>query len=273
MYLCQGKVVTKSFYIDSIAMSIDSLEGLVLVLVKKQHAVDRKFFSKELIQWLDQECGQNDLAFKLFDYTKRKKSFIECMELTLRYVGYISDARIEELIFLFEQGEQLSEIEKSKLDADRLVQEGKYSDAMFQYGCMLEELPEAESFMRSCLLHNMGVLYSYMFQFLNAYQAFRQAYALAPTDETLFQMLFSARLGFEEKEYLEIVTATDGYYQISLQVEDAITQYNQSFQHSKLKEELSQLEEWKDYGSEEGFYIATGRVVRKLTEEYYRNYI
>ena len=272
MFLCSGVESQKGFYIESLKVTIYSLEEFVLLLTKKAYLLEDKFFDKAFSHFLDKECGHEELAYRLYDISQ-SEGFIAGVTYILKYVGYINEYAISQVVAMCKEGEGLSRLEKKKLEVDKIFREQKYIQALIEYYDIIEALPEYEKALRGKVFHNIGVVYCYMFQFIQAYECFKKAYEYSEDTDTMYQMLLSARNGFSEKEYLDIVTCSEEFYEISLKIEEHIEEFGGLFLKSDSYAEVEQLKEWLQYGSEEGFYIASGRIVRKFTDSYYKNYI
>ena len=80
--------------------------------------------------------------------------------------------------------------------------------------------------------------------------------------------LAAARMLYPESQYLEIISGREELYSLSLQLEERVKHIEAAVLKNGEGQELEKLREWMQYGGEDGYYIASGRVLKTLCEEY-----
>ena len=94
------------------------------------------------------------------------------------------------------------------------------------------------------------------------------SYQLELTEEPLLTWLATARMLYPESQYVEMISGREDLYSLSLELEEKIKNIEAAIITTGDGQELEKLREWMQYGGEDGFYVASGRVLRGLSEEY-----
>lgn len=272
MIISQSVIADVGYYIPQVDTTVYSVEELAYLCMYKGYALDRDFACKKLIQWIDEQCGCEDLAFRLHAILKEKGDETAFVETILRFVGYVSEGEISRILEDISEGLGLSGFERKKMEADALYYGKRYAQAVNEYDALLEMLPDGEMTMRAACYYNMAASKAQMFLFEQALDDLEASYQLEPTEETLMTWLATARMLYPESQYLEIISGREDLYDISLKLEEKIKEIEASIVTTGEGQELEKLREWMQYGGEDGFYVASGRVLKTLCEEYREYY-
>lgn len=272
MIISQSFIASEGYYIHQADVTIYSVEELAYLCVYKGYVLDREFVCKELVQWIFEECGCEDLAYKLDMVLKEDAGQQAFVETILRFVGYVSEKEIASVMKDISQGLHLSGFERKKQEADLLCEKKQFLQAAYAYEALLDVLPEGEFRLRADCYYNLAVAKAQMFLYEQALDDFEKSYQLLSEEDTLFAWLSAARLCYTQQQYLEIISQKEELYQISLRLEERIKEIEVNFTSSKEGQELEKLREWLQYGGEEGYAIASGRVLKTLCEEYKENF-
>ena len=268
MIISQSQVATEGYYIPQVDTTIYSVEELAYLCMYKGYALDSDFACKKLVQWVDEQCQCEELAYRLNTILKEKGDEETFVEHILRYVGYVSEGEIARIIQDISEGLGLSGYERKKKEADLLYRQKRYDKAARSYEELLELLPEGEAVMRADCYYNLAATRAQMFLYEQALDALEASYKLSPTEDTLVSWLAVTRMLYSEKQYLEIISGREDLYDLSLRLEEKIKNIESTIIQSGDGQELEKLREWMQYGGEDGFYVASGRVLKTLCEEY-----
>ncbi|MCD8067942.1 MAG: hypothetical protein LUE87_03465 [Lachnospiraceae bacterium] len=272
MFISDSETAETGYYISEMQLTVFSLEELVYALRQKSFLLGDDFASQELAEWLHTQCCCTDLAYRLSQIAQKKEGLIPYVETILRYAGYISEKEIDRIRESLSVGAQWTYLEKRKKEGDELLKAKRYSQAMACYKRLLEELPEGEIRLRASLWHNIGVVQARMFLFDAAMESFDAAYQLVADEDTFAQWLSCARIVLSSQEYLDYLGENPEIHEQSLLLEERIKKLTGAFQDSRQGEELEKLSEWLTYGSEEGVYVASGRLLKALVRDYREYY-
>lgn len=272
MIISQSTIAAEGYYIPQVDITVYSIEELAYICMHKGYALDSDFACKKLIQWIDQQCGCEDLAYRLQAALREKCGEEAFVETILRFVGYVSEGEIHRIIRDISEGLGLSGYERKKQDADLLYRQKHYIKAADAYEELLNLIPEGESGMRAACCYNLAASRAQMFLYEQALDALEMSYRLEPTEDTLFAWLAVARLLYPEKQYLEMICDREDLFSLSLKLEERMKDIEASVIKTEEGQELEKLREWMQYGGEDGYYVASGRVIGKLCEEYRHYY-
>ncbi|MGN0298404.1 MAG: hypothetical protein ACI4C1_04340 [Lachnospiraceae bacterium] len=161
-----GKRAEYPLVLEGIGIRLYSAEEVCYFIVHYLPLIDFDFFSAELFDFLDQECGWNNLAQKLREMRKKESCrFEDCVLTLLRSVNYYNENELAEvrraLVFMQKKG-----AEQNFLDRAGLLMEMKhYEYAAEMYKNFLEsgeqfEMQSAE--FRETLYYNLAVCMIYL---------------------------------------------------------------------------------------------------------------
>jgi len=271
LIISQSQIAAEGYYIPQVDVTVYSVEELAYLCMHKGYALDSDFACEKLVNWILERCCCEELGYRLGAILEDKGDRNAFVETILRFVGYVSEGEIERIMRDISEGLSLSGFERKKLNADMLYRHGEYMQAVKAYEELLRIAPQAETGLRAACYYNLAAARAQMFLFEEALNALEASYKLQKAEETLLAWLAVSRLHYPEKQYLEIVAGREDLYQLSLRLEEEIKQTEANVITAGSGQELEKLREWMQYGGEDGYYVASGRVLKALCEEY-RNY-
>lgn len=272
-----GRYAEKPYFVDKFYINLYSVEELCYLLVEKAESLDPEIMQRELVQWLDEQCGLDQLAHALYSLMNQNGSTAAFVGIILEYVNlYPVDvvSRTEETI---RGNEGLSPQERQKSKADYMLQNGRYYGALKQYYALISRGTEMDKTLSAQVLHNMGVAYARLFMFRQAAERFLQAYETDGAKESLSLYLTSVRMYSEDKDYIAFIAEHPEYHNASLQVERRIEQAGGQFEATDENRMLFTLQVFREEGSstagnETPYYQEVERLTSELRERY-REYV
>lgn len=272
-----GKYALKPYYVDKFYVNLYSIEELCYLLVEKAELLDQDMMQRELVQWLDEQCGLNDLAHTLYSLLNQNGSVVAFVGTILEYVSLYPEEVIAQTEQVVKSNEGLNPYERKKAKADYMLQNRKYFMALKQYYSLIEQVPESDKTLRSAILHNMGVTCAGMFMFEQAADWFMEAYDQDGNEESLEMYLASIRMHCEDKEYITFIAEHPEYHDASLRVERRMNQASGQFEGTDENRMLFTLQVFKEEGSGTGGSdVRYYQEIEKLTiglKEKYREYV
>lgn len=272
-----GRYAEKPYFVDKFYINLYSVEELCYLLVEKAESLDPEIMQRELVQWLDEQCGLDQLAHALYSLMNQNGSTAAFVGIILEYVNlYPVDvvSRTEETI---RGNEGRSPQERQKSKADYMLQNGRYYGALKQYYALISRGTEMDKTLSAQVLHNMGVAYARLFMFRQAAERFLQAYETDGAKESLSLYLTSVRMYSEDKDYIAFIAEHPEYHNASLQVERRIEQAGGQFEATDENRMLFTLQVFREEGSstagnETPYYQEVERLTSELRERY-REYV
>lgn len=272
-----GNYAAKPYYMEKFYVNLYSVEELCYLLVEKAELLDQDVMQRDLVQWLDEQCGLNQLAHALYSLLNQNGSTVAFVGTILEYVNLYPAGIVMQTEQTVKGNEGLNPYERRKAKADYMLQGRKYFMALGQYHGLLAQAPESDQILRAKIFHNMGVAYAGMFMFRQAQECFLQAYMLDREEESLILYLASLRMRCEDKDYVTFIGEHPQYHDASLKLERQMEQAAGQFEGSQDNRMLFTLHVLKEEGSgTEGGDGKYCEEIKKLTEglkEQYREFV
>lgn len=275
--LATGAYAAKPYYVEKFYVNLYSIEELCYLLIDKAEMLDQDVMQRDLVQWLDEQCGLNELAHTLYSLLNQNGSLVAFVGTILEYVNLYPEEVIAQTGQTVKSNEGLNPYERKKAKADYMLQNRKYFMALKQYYSLLEQMPETDKILRGAVLHNMGVACAGMFMFEQAAGWFMQAYGQDRNEESLEMYLMSLRMHYEDKEYITFIADHPEYHDVSLRVERQMEQASGQFEGTDENRMLFTLQVFKEEGSSTGGSdVQYYQEIEKLTaalKELYREFV
>lgn len=249
MILGTGRRAEKPYYMERFYVNLYSVEELCFLFVDRAELLDGDIIQRELVRWLDEECGLGDLAHELDALINRKGSTAAYVGAVLEYVNlYPADViqRTEEIV---RGNEGLSPYERQKAKADYLLGEKRYLAALQQYQNLAHTVPDSEKLLLAKLYHNMGAACAGMFLYGQAAEWFQKAYEIDGKREGLAMYLAALRMGQQENAYIDYIAKHPEYHELSLEVERMVKRAEGSFEGTDENRMLVTYQVMKDEGA------------------------
>lgn len=273
MILGTGRRAEKPYYMERFYVNLYSVEELCFLFVDRAELLDGEIVQRDLVRWLDEECGLGDLAHELDALLNRKGSTAAYVGAVLEYVNIYPPDVIERTEEIVKGNEGLSPYERQKAKADYLLGERRYLAALQQYQNLAYTVPVNEKLLLARLYHNMGVACAGMFLYGQAADWFKKSYETDGKREGLTMYLAALRMGQQEKAYIDYIAAHPEYHDLSLEVERMIKRAEGSFEGTDENRMLVTYQVMKDEGAGAlGSSAPYYEEIEKLTAELKKNY-
>ncbi len=272
-----GRYAEEPFFVEKFYVNLYSVEELCYLLVEKAELLDQELMRRELVQWLDEQCGLDRLAHTLYSLLNQNGSTAAFAGIILEYVNLYPPEIVEQTERIIKDNEGLSPYERKKAKADYMLQNRKYQKALRQYYSLLAQVPETDRQLLAGIRHNMGAACAGLFMYLQASEWFMQAYETDRDQESLELYLAALRMHYEEKEYITFIADHPEYHDASLRVERKMEQAYGQFEGTDENRMLFTLQVFKEEGSSTaGSDAPYYQEIEKLTQglkEKYREYV
>ena len=268
-----GRYSDSPFYVEKFYVNLYSVEELCYLLVEKAELLDQDIMQREMVQWLDEQCGLNQLAHTLYSLLNQNGSTAAFVGTILEYVN-LYPAEITSLTEqIIRNNEGLNPYERGKAKADYMLQNRKYYTALKQYYSLLRQIPDTESLLRAGVLHNMGVTCAKLFMFRQAADRFLQAYETDGSEDSLELYLTALRMHYDGKDYVNYIAGHPEYHNVSLKVERQMDKAYGQFEGTDENRMLFTLQVFKEEGngtagSDVQYYQEIEKLTTGLKESY-----
>ena len=266
--LCTGRYAKTPYYVESLCANVYCVEELCYLFVSNPFMIDRDIMDKNLAKWLDEECGLSELSHQLLSLFNRGTQPGVFVSTILDYVNYCTPEEKKKIEDVLQNNIGLNGYEKRKRQADFLLKNKRYSQALDEYDGLLRELPETESALKPPVCHNMGVIYASLYQFEMAVRYFKRAYDMTGNEESGISYLAAKRLHLSENAYIDFIARHGEYHGLSLQVEKHLKEAKGEFEASQENRMLTALKFYKEEGNVASYYEDIDRIIMKKEDEY-----
>lgn len=277
MILGTGVYAETPYFMEKFYVNLYSVEELCYLFVEKAELLDQEMLQRDLVRWLDEQCGLDQLAHTLYSLLNQNGSASAFAGTVLEYVNLYPPKIVEQTEQIIRSNEGLNPYERGKAKADHMLQSRKYNKALGQYHSLLAQIPETDMRLRGSILHNMGVACAKLFLFRQAADWFMQAYETDRAQESLESYLTALRMCQEEKEYITYIAEHPEYHDASLKVERKMEYASGQFEGTDENRMLFTLQVFKEEGnSTAGSDVQYYQEIEKLTtalKEKYREYV
>ena len=200
----------KPYYIKEVNKNIYSIEELAYYLYNYLYLVDQSLFSDSLLDYIENELNQQTIAAGIRQIVENQGGLGEKISFVIKNSGYYSEREAEKIENHLIMLSSKTSAERVKAKADMLMDNGKYNMAINYYNSILKksvnnELPER---FYGDVYNNLGVAYTRLFAYEEAAAAFRCAYRLNTSTESLESLLLCSiltgdeeRLKVDQKKY------------------------------------------------------------------------
>lgn len=270
LILCKQTIAATPFFLEDAAINIYSLEELSYYIAGNVYLLNQNFISVDLCNWIGRELRQKELQQQLLDAIKSKAPLHIFVGVILTYNGYLTKQEVKQVIQTIASFENKSPEECQKMRADRLLENNKIMDAIYEYEHMLDE-ETAKSLPREFVgdvWHNLGTAYARLFFFDEASKCFEQAYIRNHKVSSMRLMLAALRCDKDEEGFLQLA---EKYFIPQDMMESIKEEVSVLSQQTKIKEFDRQLDEWfLQAESEEDIKRNTKDILDKWKQEYNR---
>lgn len=270
LILCKQAIAATPFFLEDAALNIYSLEELSYYISENTYLLNQNFISVDLSNWIGRELKQKELQQQLLDAIKSKAPLHIFVGVILTYNGYLTKQEIRQVIQTIASFENKSPEECQKMRADRLLENNKIMDAIYEYEYMLDE-ETAKTLPREFLgdvWHNLGTAYARLFFFDEASKCFEQAYIRNHKVSSMRLMLSALRCNKDETTFLELAEKYFIPQDMLASIKEEVSVLSQQ---TKIKDFDRQLDEWMiQTDSGEDFRHNTKEILDKWKQDYNR---
>lgn len=270
-----GKYAVTPFRFDGLNIRVYCIEELCFALRENAFLLDSDLMNDSLLQWLEQECGLEELAGALYPMVHKKGSLSSFVCCILEYAGMYDKEEIDTVSRILKKGIGLNALEKRKNRVDYLIERKKYVAAIAEYDALLSAWEETNTRgenpgagVKSGILHNRGVARIGLHRYGQAAADFLAAFQADESRESLRAFLGAKRLELGEDGYFDFLVGHPEYTGTSKEMEAQLRQLKDSF----LKEPDSARLQARAGLREENFpaYIEENKRVTQALKENYR---
>lgn len=271
--LCVGNYAKQPYTFQRIGVKVYCVEELCYCLGENAYLLDHAIVSKELVDWIDKQCGLTQLAGELNGLINHQASESAFVGTILQYVGYQTEEEIHHIETVLSEGASMDAGEKRKARADYFLKNGQVWQAMQEYEALEREIPyengtagDRENLAK--VHHNRGVLLTQLFLFEEAAEEFMNSYRISGSEESYVEYLLAMRMYCPQEQYLAYISEHEEAYRYSLLAEKRISGVEEKWKESEAMQGLENLRQLKIREGNVAYDREAGKLTGKLKEHY-----
>ena len=142
VYLCLGQNAELPYYFEKAKVHIWNIEELCYFIRENAWIMEPELLTKELIDWVAQQCGLPKLAVLLNDSLKEEDCVTAFAACLFSYTGYCPQEQALQVQKILQTNAGNNETDRAKARGDYFLESGKYFRALQEYVDFLAKNPE-----------------------------------------------------------------------------------------------------------------------------------
>lgn len=163
VYLCLGQNAELPYYFEKAKVHIWNIEELCYFIRENAWIMEPELLTKELIDWVAQQCGLPKLAVLLNDSLKEEDCVTAFAACLFSYTGYCPQEQALQVQKILQTNAGNSETDRAKARGDYFLESGKYFRALQEYEPLMKQLTGAKPEIVGSVYHNAGCAYAGLF--------------------------------------------------------------------------------------------------------------
>lgn len=276
--VCVGGYAEEPYVLPKLGLRIYCMEELCYCFKENAFLLDTSIMNDELLDFIRKDCQLPGLAQILYPLVHQKGSLSGFVSQILAYVGLYGQETMQQVEDVLRAGSGLSDYEKQKLQADRLVEQKRYEEALKGYDWLLGQIRENQEMevpalqeLTAGILHNKGVVHARQMLYGQAAEMLYQAWKTSGKREDYFaDYLAARRMQLPERDYVALVAEYPDWYQASLRVERAVEATDQAWRDTPEYKRLMHLRSQRSEGDMSEYHEENDRILQALKNDYRR---
>ncbi|MCR5255804.1 MAG: hypothetical protein K6D96_07700 [Acetatifactor sp.] len=275
--LSVGAYSETPYCISGLQKRIHSIEELCFVINENAFLIDSGLMDEKLVEWIGSNLGLEDLARDLLTMVRNKSSLSSFVSLIMDYVGLYDESTVKHIDKVLKEGAGLSGLEKRKRQIDFMLNAGSILAAIKQYELLLEKCDEENrqsadfvDKIKAAVLHNEGVAYTRIFDYVKGGECFKKAYDYQPDPVHYKSYIACKKFSLTDREYLDFVAENSEGYEYSVWLEKNLVDLQVSFNSSDEREKVNRLLDLRIDKKQE-YYEEIDKLTVRLKEMYRRD--
>ena len=243
--LCHKKKATQPYHIARIHCKIYTLEELCYFLSNNLYLIDYTIMNQQLFDWIAEELELIPLADSLREMVSRHASMEQFVMEIFSYASIYTAGELAAMEQVLERLKNQKVVEKKKLMADNLLENGAIRQAIGIYRSILYDEPDesVEKKFYGNVYANLGAAYGRMFLYREAAKMYEAAYQICEQTFMLKAYLYACRKSRKPEEYQDLLAKSEVYRKLDEEIASEIREEKETG-GTNADEEL--LEQWKE---------------------------
>ena len=202
-----GKQGDHPYYIKQININVYSLEEISYFIYNYINQLYRDFFCDKLYDYIENELECKEIADHLRKMEEDGAETKDLIYFMLKVSRYYDPREINEIKPLVDNIDSMSKEERQRMEADKLVKQNKYNQAIRIFNEILEEREKKtmpDSFYAE-IAYSIGAIYAKLFINKTASNYFEEAYKIVPDAKYAKACAYMSIINGDEEETLRAI--------------------------------------------------------------------
>ena len=270
--LCTGKEAERAYEIQSVGVSVTSMEELCYIVYHNIFVMQEELFSESLITFIEKELELPERAAYLKRLWESHAGTKDMAVALFCSTDYYDEQEIKAFLASYDAFYSKNAAERKLWLANRRLSEKKLRDAQNMYLEMLEsgESDQLSDEEMGQLLHNLAVTQAHAGNLVQAAQHFIQAYRKNHAEDSLRQYLMALKLSGQEEAFRQELTALAPRRELLDRMTQEIYMARESAEQTADFRCLEKLQELRRDGNIPEYYQKLEQLLCKLKNDYRR---
>jgi len=195
------------YYIKALEMNVYSLEEINYFIYNHINLVYRDFFCDALFDYFEFELGLKEMADGLRYLAETDGGVQDFVKYVLKESYYYSPNELNKIANAVMNLDNMTELERRKIEADTLYKDGKLESALNVYFDILNNMgnEEQSEVFYGRVAYAIGVIYAKMFMSANANAYFTKAFEIYPDPLYARACIYMSLVNNDEEELLKSI--------------------------------------------------------------------
>lgn len=241
--LCHKKKAAQPYHIARIHCKIYTLEELCYFLSNHLYLIDYAIMNQQLCDWIAEELELTSLADSLRAIVNEHGSMEQFVMKILAYASIYTAGELSAIEQVLERLKNQKVVEKKKLMADNLLENGAIRQAIGIYKSILYGEPDesVEKKFYGNVYANLGAAYGRLFLYREAAKMYEAAFQICEQTFMLKAYLYASRQYMKPEEYQNFLAKSEVYRKLDEEIASEIRK-----ETSNIYPDEELLEQWKE---------------------------
>ena len=256
LFLCYEPIAAIPYFIENVSLNIYSIEELCYYIKSNTYMLDHSFMNEELCIWLEKQINMPNLANQLRRMMQNHVALYEFVFEIIRTTGYFSIQEMQDIILAIRQFEEKSDFECKKIRVDKMLEQGKYLNSLYEYKQLLDSADalKTEKEIIGNVWHNLGTAYARMFLFNDAAVCYQNAYNFNNNIESVKECIMAYKCAHEDKYMQNVIEKNNLSERQIIEIIDELSYTNDNLTEIDLETSNNQILEWKEEYRKNAFF-------------------
>ena len=270
--LCAGKRSVNPYMISAVGMNVSTIEELSYCIRQNLDLMDSGTIDRSLAAFIRDDLGLTERGRYLESLIASRASLKDKLLTIFESCDYFDAQELKRISSEIDELSKMSNLERRKKRADRMMRQGKLSEAATEYRSILDNpaLNELTDVCRAGILHNLAIFEIRRGDMDEAARFFLDAYEHNGNIESLKSYLYTLKLSKNNARYSDEVKRLEVDVRVYNEVENRMHLIEDNFEQSSNYNEINRMKVLWQQGRYSEEKRLSGEIIDRLKLVYRR---